>query len=104
MVALIKELKAKYGIEAKYIRCDNAGKNNALKCACLEEGLGVSFEMTAPSTPQQNGKVERKFATLYGRMRAMLLGCKHMKTSDRKQLWAEAANLATDLNNILVSY
>ena len=104
MVALIKELKSKYGIEVKYIRCDNAGENDALKRACLEEGLGVTFEMTAPSTPQQNGKVERKFATLYGRMRAMLRGCKHMKTSVRKQLWAEAANLATDLNNILVSY
>jgi hypothetical protein len=25
----------------------------------------VQFEYTAPDTPQQNGRVERKFATLY---------------------------------------
>jgi transposase InsO family protein len=25
----------------------------------------IKFEYTAPNTPQQNGKIERKFATLY---------------------------------------
>ena len=34
--------------------------------------LGVRFEFTAPNTPQQNGVTERKFATLYGRGRAIL--------------------------------
>ena len=34
----------------------------------------------------------------------MLLACKHTKTSVRKQLWAEAANLVKDLDNILVNY
>ena len=35
-----------------------------LKRLTLEKGLGIMFEYTAPGTPQQNGRVERKFATL----------------------------------------
>jgi transposase InsO family protein len=65
-------LKAKHGRTVKFIRCDNAGENKALEKACLKEGLGIQFEYTAPGTPQQNGKVERKFATLNARVRAML--------------------------------
>jgi hypothetical protein len=34
--------------------------------------LVCQFEFTAPDSPQQNGKVERKFATLYGRVQAMI--------------------------------
>ena len=37
-----------------------------------KEGMGATFEYTARHTPQQNGKVERNFATLCGRMRAMM--------------------------------
>ena len=103
VIELVKELKAKYGIVVKYIRCDNAGENRALQDACRQEGLGITFEFTTPGTPQQNGRVERKFATLYGRMRAMLQGSK-IEGSLKRQLWAEAANTATDLDNILVKY
>ena len=48
--------------------------------------------------PQQNGRVERKFATLYGRVQAMLNDAKLMP-SLQKKLWAEAANTATLLEN-----
>ena len=58
----------------KIVRCDNAGENLALQRVCEKECLGVSFELTAPGTPQQNGKVDQKVATLYGRMGAMLHG------------------------------
>jgi hypothetical protein len=33
--------------------------------------VGLQFEFSGPRTPQRNGKVERKFQTLYGRIRAM---------------------------------
>jgi hypothetical protein len=36
--------------------------------------MRCKFEFTAPDSPQQNGKIERKFATLYGRVRAILNG------------------------------
>ena len=59
MIALIKELKQAYDIEVKTIRCDNSGENNALQRSCKQEGLGITFEYTAPNTPQQNGRVKR---------------------------------------------
>jgi hypothetical protein len=31
----------------------------------------IQFEYTAPHTPQQNGRIGRKFATLYGKIRAL---------------------------------
>ena len=85
------------------MHCDNAGKNLILQRVCEKDGLGVLFELTAPGTPQQNGKVERKFATLYGRMRAMLHGS-NIEGTPRRQLSAKAALTATELDQILVKY
>ena len=64
--------------------------------------FNLDFEFIAPGTPQQNGKVERKFATLFGRARSMLNRAK-LSRSKRNELWAEAANTATMLDNITVS-
>ena len=68
---LIKEFKAKYGYVVKYIQCDNAGENMALVLVCKQKDLGIHFECTMPSTPQQNGRVQRKFVTLFGKVHAM---------------------------------
>ena len=100
IVPLICELQNK-GKVVKYIRCDNAGENTKLKEECDRLNLGVEFEFTAPNTPQQNGIVERKFATLYGRGRA-LLNKTGFNRSMRKGLWAEAARIATMLDSITV--
>ena len=51
---------------------DDAGENVALEKACKQQQLGVTFEFSGPRTPQRNGKVERKFQTLYGKIRAMV--------------------------------
>jgi hypothetical protein len=59
------------------------------------------FEYTAPGTPQQNGRFERKFATLYGRVRAMLSGSGIEPTICSK-MWSEAAQTATQLDGIMV--
>ncbi len=56
----------------KRAKLDNSGKKNALEKLCKQEGLGIKFEYTAPGTPQQNGQVERKFQTLYGRLSSSL--------------------------------
>ena len=65
-----------------------------------EFGLGSHFfEFTAPGTPQQNGAIERSFATLYGKVRAMLYGAGFDETTCGK-LWAEAANCATHNENV----
>ena len=68
----IKELKAKYGIDIKYIRLDNSGENRSLQNECDEQNLAIIFEFSTPGTPQQNSVVERKIPTLMGRSRAMI--------------------------------
>ena len=63
------------GIKVKIIRCDNAGANKDFDNeAAKQPDLNLTFEYTAPSTPQKIGHVERKFQTLQGCMRAMNLG------------------------------
>ena len=84
------------GIQVKTIRCDNAGENLKFEETCKHQGLKVKFEYTAPGTPQQNGKVERKFANLAGMIRAMMQAAE-IEQPFRGLLWAEAANSATDL-------
>ena len=44
--------------------CDNAAENEDFERTCKQEGLGIDFEYTVPGTPQQNGKVEWKLASL----------------------------------------
>ena len=96
---MIKHLKATLNYQVKYIRCDNAGENRALEDNMKKEGLGIIFEYTAPNTPQQNGRVERAFATLYGRVRSMLnSAC--LNKEFRQGLWAEYASAACVLDNL----
>ena len=97
----LKGLKEKYKIQVKYIHCDNAGKIKKLEEKCNADGLGVIFEYAASGTPQQNAYVERAFPTIMGRTSAMM-SFAGFTGSKRKQLWCEAANTATMLDNILV--
>ena len=73
-IKLINKIRNNYGITTKTIRCDNAGENKSLEKEIIEKGMNMRFEYTATNTPQQNGRVERKFATNYGRIRLMLPG------------------------------
>ena len=63
--------------------------------------LWIIFEYTAPGTPQQNGVVERAFATVMGRDRAMMNHA-GFTMAERQQLWCEATQTATLLDKILV--
>ena len=84
----------------KIIRCDNAGENKVLERESDKNELGIIFEYTARETPQHNGVVERAFVTVMGRARAMM---NHggFTMAKRQQLWCEAAQTATKLDNIL---
>ncbi len=90
------------GFPVKYIRCDNAGENKSLEKLLIENSFNVTMEYTPPYNPQYNGIVERAFATLYGRVRAMLNGA-GLEPKLRVGLWAEAAHTATVLDNITVN-
>jgi hypothetical protein len=58
-------------------------------------------DFTAPDSPQQNGKVEKKFATLYGRVRDMLNEAK-FNWPLRHAMWAYASLHATKPDNLLI--
>ena len=61
-----------FGVKIKHIRSDNGTefKNTGLD-DYLDE-LGITHELSAPYTPQQNGVVERKNRTLVEMARTML--------------------------------
>ena len=71
MITLLQELKDQ-GVKVKYIRCDNAGENRSFQKESSKLYSDIQFEYTAPGTPQQNGKVERAFAMMYGKVRSMM--------------------------------
>jgi transposase InsO family protein len=59
----------------------------------------IQFDFTSPYTPQQNGKIEQKFATLWLKARAQLnsaqLTC--------SEFWTQCANLSPQLGKIFIT-
>ena len=94
LIVELKDLKR----TVKFLRLDDAGENFALEKACKQLNLGVKFEFSGPRTPQRNGKVERKFQTLYGKIRAMF-NDSGIENEIRHGLWAECASTATFYEN-----
>jgi hypothetical protein len=68
IIDLVNALK-----NVQFLRLDDAGENFALEKLCEQQNVDVKFEISGPKTPQRNGKVERKFQTLYGRIQAMFM-------------------------------
>jgi hypothetical protein len=61
----------------------------------------IKFEYTEPNTPQQNGKMECKFAALYGKIRSVL-NAAGFPAFLRSILWSYAAKCVTQLDNTIV--
>jgi hypothetical protein len=82
--------------------CDNVGENKAFQATLKEDMLyEIQFEYTAPYTPQQNGRTESKFATLYGKIRALNTASQFSQIL-QNYLWTHAALLVTSLENTIV--
>ena len=83
-----------FGVKIKHIRSDNGTefKNSGLD-DYLDE-LGITHELSAPYTPQQNGVVERKNRTLAEMARTML---DEYKTA--RHFWIEAIDTACHIIN-----
>jgi hypothetical protein len=86
----------------RFIRCDDAGENMKMKMKNDPEikSFGVKFEFYGPRAPQRNGKVERKFQTLYGRIRSMLNEA-GLEGELRDKIWVEYVMNATHLSKII---
>jgi hypothetical protein len=63
--------------------------------------LSFQAEFTARNTPQQNGLVEVKIATIAGRARAMC-NAAHMNNETRHYIANKVLSHSTDLDNLLV--
>jgi hypothetical protein len=99
----MRQLKKEMNIKINHIRCDNSGENKSLQQQiALDSSLSVKFEFVAPYTPEQNGSIERKFATIFGKTRAML-NAAQLPTNLRNKLWAQCASTASKLENVLSS-
>jgi len=103
MMRFIRIQRKRGNMTVKIIRCDNSGENQSFEEEALNStDLNLKFEYTAPYTPEQNGKVERKYQTLYGKTRAML-NTALLPISVRNRCWAQCAALATILDNLTAS-
>ena len=63
--------------------------------------MAITFEFTAPGTPQQNSVVERRIPALMGRGRAMLIQA-GIESKCKGEFWCEVISTATKLDNIMV--
>lgn len=88
-------------IVPKGLRCDNTVENKIFEREQKLKGIGIKFEYTAPNTPQQNGVVERAFATLYRCTRAAIKAAEFPEGLKQK-LWAEGGQTSTRLNNGMI--
>jgi hypothetical protein len=64
------------------------------------KSFGIKLEFSAARTLQRNGKVERKFQKLYGRISSMLNGA-GLEGELRGKIWAESVMNVTHLSNIM---
>jgi hypothetical protein len=89
-------------VHDKAFRCDKLGENHDIKNQINDNNpkLVCQFEFTAPKSPQQSGKVERRFATLYGRVRAMLNEAEFNWPGNA--MWTYVSLHATKLDNLLI--
>ena len=61
-----------FGVKIKHIRSDNDTEFKNSRLDDYLDELGITHELSAPYTPQQNGVVERKNKTLAEMARTML--------------------------------
>ena len=100
VINIIKSIQANDKI-VKYLRCDNAGENKVVPDLIQQHHINnITMEFTAPRTPQQNGLVERSFAFLYNRVRAMLNQAR-FSPHLRQLLWAECCHSALQIDNLM---
>jgi transposase InsO family protein len=84
---LLQELQRK-DIKVKRVRCDNAPENKKyLSPICQQHG--IALELTAPHTPQFNGKVERCIAELWKNTKAVLTAAR-LTQQYKSDLWSYA--------------
>jgi transposase InsO family protein len=101
MLDWLKLVEKEINLNVKRIHFDNSGDSKSFHQVNINSEFNIKFEFTAPGTPQQNGNMERAFATLFGKKRSRL-NLARITFPLRKGLWANCANLLVQLKNIIV--
>jgi len=91
---LIESMETASGKKAQAIRSDRGGEFTGNSLGNYFRSRMIKHQLTAPYSPQQNGKAERLNRTLVNRIRALLLDAQLPKT-----LWTEALRTANYLRN-----
>jgi len=100
VIPWIRTIQKTHGVHIKVLRCDNAGENNSLEASIqATTDLTTRFEYTAHDAPEQNGVLERKFQSLYAKVRPALNGARLPKDL-RNGHWAHCAETMTKLENL----
>lgn len=84
----------KFGHHIRVLHSDNGAEIVSREVDSYLEEIGAIRELTAPYTPQQNGRVEREFSTIMSASRAMLF-----EKELPLKLWAEAVSCAVYVLN-----
>ena len=96
MIVLVKGLDLK----VKFLRCDNAGEHQTnLKELCIEHGFTMEF--TAPNTPKQNGRAEKKIHVLWQRAMTQQ-SMANLSMESQEKFWAEAVSTANYLEDLII--
>ena len=96
---LIKEING-LGFKVEYLRCDNAGEHmGKLADACTK--YGVILEYTAPYSPQQNGRGEKKIHNIWQRSMVFMVFA-NMTVQSQTKFWAEAVATSCFHENLTI--
>ena len=103
MVTFVEELVTTInglGMRVKYLRCDNAGEHlQELIDYCRE--AGIILEYTAPNTPKQNGRVEKKIRIIWQRAMTMMNHA-NLTLESQKEFWAEAVACSAFIEDLMI--
>ena len=96
LVTLINGLELK----VKYIRCDNAGEHQKkLQDFCKEKG--ITLEYTAPNTPKQNARVEKKIHTMWQRNMTQMVHA-NLSIEAQNKFWAESMSCSNYYEDLVI--
>lgn len=91
----VAKCEARFNYKLVHLYSDNGGEylSNEMKQYCVEKG--ITYHLTVPRTPQQNGVSERMVRTITEKARSMISGAKLDKV-----FWGEAVLTAVNLINM----
>lgn len=95
LMQIIQRWETELSSKVKVVRSDRGGEYTSGQLQAFFSSKGIQHQLTAPYSPEQNGKSERLNRTLEDRVRAMLY-----TSGMPANLWAEAMCTAAHIRNL----